>query len=137
MASSFEGVPVGRFNPSGRYYIEVAQDQMLGRTPQLTFISYFLQHKFLYYMVKRIKHSFTRINILPGPSCDNMLQPKLRSGEGCNTLSHGGFANVNMKKNVIHHCYNTFLSSTPGLNGNEALSCHVTPCINRNEAHGQ
>ena len=54
-----------------------------------------------------------------------MLQPELRSSEGCNTESHEGMANVNMEKNVILSLLYTFLSRTPGLNGNEALCCRV------------
>ena len=35
-----------------------------------------------------------------------MLQPDPRSGEGCNTLLHEGFANVNTRKRLLyHHCY--------------------------------
>ena len=47
------------------------------------------------------------------------------SGFGCNTLSHLGLANVNTEKNVISSLLYTFLSSTQGLNGNEALCCSV------------
>ena len=43
----------------------------------------------------------------------------------CNTLSHSGLANVNIEKNVVSPLLYTFLSSTPGLNGNEAICCHV------------
>ena len=43
-------------------------------------------------------------------------------GSGCITLSHLGLANLNMEKNVLVSLH-TFLSSTPGLNGNEALCC--------------
>ena len=50
---------------------------------------------------KRIKHSFPVINI-----CDNVLQPNQRSGEGCNTLLHEGFANVDTRKRMLYrHCY--------------------------------
>ena len=35
-----------------------------------------------------------------------MLQPDLRSGEGCNTLIHEGFANVKTRKRLLYsHCY--------------------------------
>ena len=35
-----------------------------------------------------------------------MLQPDLGSGEGCNTLIHKGFANVNTRKRLLYyHCY--------------------------------
>ena len=35
-----------------------------------------------------------------------MLQPEPRSGEGCNTLSHEGLANVNIRKGMLYrHCY--------------------------------
>ena len=35
-----------------------------------------------------------------------MLQPEPRSGEGCNTLSHEGLANVNIRKRMLYrHCY--------------------------------
>ena len=38
------------------------------------------------------------------PECDNVLQPDPRSGEDCNTLSHG-LANVNMGKRMLYrHC---------------------------------
>ena len=59
------------------------------------------------------------------PECDNVLQPVPQSGAGCNTLSHEVFTKVNTEKNVISSLLNTFLSSTPGLNGNEALCCRV------------
>ena len=40
------------------------------------------------------------------PECDNVLQPEPRSGEGCNTLSHEGLANVNIRKRMLYrHCY--------------------------------
>ena len=35
-------------------------------------------------------------------SCDNVLQPEPRSGEGCNTLSHEGLANVNIRKGKFY-----------------------------------
>ena len=54
-----------------------------------------------------------------------MLQPESGSGEGCNTLSHKGLANVNMEKNVTSSLLHTLMCSTPGLNGNEALCCRV------------
>ena len=43
-----------------------------------------------------------------------MLQPDPRSGEGCNTLLHEGFANVDTRKRMLYrHCnYYTFLAST-------------------------
>ena len=31
-----------------------------------------------------------------------MLQPEQRSGEGCNTLSHEGLANVNIRKGMLY-----------------------------------
>ena len=35
-----------------------------------------------------------------------MLQPDPRSSEGCNTLLHEGFANVNTRKRLLYrHCY--------------------------------
>ena len=35
-----------------------------------------------------------------------MLQPKPRSGDGCNTLSHEGMANVNIRIRMLYrHCY--------------------------------
>ena len=35
-----------------------------------------------------------------------MLQPEPRSDEGCNTLLHGGLANVNIRKGMLYrHCY--------------------------------
>ena len=53
-----------------------------------------------------------RLNILFGiltfakPECDTVLQPEPRSGEGCNTLSHKGLANVNIRKRMLYcHCY--------------------------------
>ena len=47
------------------------------------------------------------------------------SSLGFNTLLHLGLANVNTENNVISSLLYTFLSSTPGLNGNEALFCSV------------
>ena len=35
-----------------------------------------------------------------------MLQPEPRTGEGCNTLSHEGLANVNIRKGMLYrHLY--------------------------------
>ena len=35
-----------------------------------------------------------------------MLQPEPQSGEGYNTLSHEGLANVNIRKGMLYrHCY--------------------------------
>ena len=45
--------------------------------------------------------------------------PKTQRGEDCNT-SHESLTNVNMEKNLISSLLYTFLSSTLGLNGNEA-----------------
>ena len=45
--------------------------------------------------------------MLAKPECDNALQPEPRSGEGCNTLSHEGLANVNIRKTLLY----TFLST--------------------------
>ena len=39
----------------------------------------------------------------PRTECDNVLQPR---GSGCNTLSHSGLANVNIRKRMLYrHCY--------------------------------
>ena len=47
-----------------------------------------------------------RILTFAKPECDNVLQPEPRSGEGCNTLSHEGLANVNIRKRMLYrHCY--------------------------------
>ena len=56
---------------------------------------------------KRIKHSFPCIkSMFAKPKCDNVLQPDPRSGEGCNTLLHEGFANVDTGKRMLYrHCY--------------------------------
>ena len=48
---------------------------------------------------KRIKHSFP-CKTFTKPECDNVLQPDPRSDEGCNTLIHEGFANVNTRKRL-------------------------------------
>ena len=40
------------------------------------------------------------------PECDNVLQPKPPIGEGCNTLSQEGSANINIRKGMLYlHCY--------------------------------
>ena len=36
------------------------------------------------------------------PSCDNVLQPSPLRGSGCNTLSHSGLANVNIRKRMFY-----------------------------------
>ena len=75
-------------------------------------------------LMKRIKHYFPCIKRLESPMGDNVLEPKPRSsGSGYNTLSPSGLVNVNAKIHVISLLLYTFLSSTPGLNGNEALCC--------------
>ena len=54
---------------------------------------------------KRIKHSFP-VSTLAKPQCDNVLQPDPQSGEGCKTLLHEGFANVDTQKRMLYrHCY--------------------------------
>ena len=40
------------------------------------------------------------------PECDNVLQPDPRNGEGCNTLLHEGFANVNTQKRLLYRHFN-------------------------------
>ena len=55
---------------------------------------------FLPNIIKMIKHSFPRINVCQA-ECDNVLQPEPRSDEGCNTLSHEGLANVNIRKRML------------------------------------
>ena len=57
------------------------------------------------YCNKRIKILF-RVSTFAKPECDNVLQPDPRSGEGCNTLLHEGFANVDTRKRMLYrHCY--------------------------------
>ena len=54
---------------------------------------------------KRINILF-RVLTFAKPECVNVLQPDPRSGEGCNTLIHEGFANVNTRKRLLYrHCY--------------------------------
>ena len=54
---------------------------------------------------KRIKILF-RILMFAKPECDNVLKPEPGSSEGCNTLSHEGLANVNIRKRMLYrHCY--------------------------------
>ena len=49
-----------------------------------------------------------RVLTFAKPECHNVLQPSLIRGSGCNTLSHSGLANVNIRKGKLY----TFLSST-------------------------
>ena len=54
---------------------------------------------------KRINILF-RILTFAKPECDNVLQPEPRSGEGCNTFSHEGLVNVDIRKRMLYrHCY--------------------------------
>ena len=54
----------------------------------------------------RGKNILFRILTFAKPECGNVLQPEPRSGEGCNTLSHEGLANVNIRKRMLYrHCY--------------------------------
>ena len=73
---------------------------------------------------KRINPFFFGVLTFAKCECDNVLQHKPQ-GSCCNTLSHSDLANANMEKNVISSLLYTYLSSTLGLNGNEALCCHV------------
>ena len=43
-----------------------------------------------------------RILTFAKPSCDNVLQPSPLRGSGCNTLSHWGLANVNIRKKMFY-----------------------------------
>ena len=45
------------------------------------------------------------------PECDNVLQPEPEKGEGCNTLSHEGLANMKSEKNVMSSLFYTFFSA--------------------------
>ena len=63
--------------------------------------------------------------MLAEPECDNLLQTEPGRVVGCNTFSHKVLANVNTEKNVLSSLLYTSLSSTPGLNGNEALCCRL------------
>ena len=45
---------------------------------------------------------FFRILTLARPSCDNALQPSPLRGSGCNTLSHSGLADVNIRKRMFY-----------------------------------
>ena len=75
-------------------------------------------------MIKRIKNILVHVLTFTKPECENVLHPEPRSGEGCNTISHGGLANVNTENNVISSLLYTFLSSTPGLNGKPSASVY-------------
>ena len=59
-----------------------------------------------------------------------------RRSEGCNTLSHGGMANVNTEKNVISvlSLLYTFLSQHNGLKWQQSP---LLLCLNVNEARDQ
>ena len=76
-------------------------------------------------LFNKLKNILFRVLTLAKLECDNVLQPEQRSREGCNTLSHEALANINTENNVILSLFYIFLSSTPGLNDNEALCCHV------------
>ena len=43
-----------------------------------------------------------RILTFAKPSCDNVLQPSPLRGSGCNTLSHSGLANLNIRKRMFY-----------------------------------
>ena len=65
----------------------------------------FLQH-FKLQLLFRGKNIIFRVLTFAKPECDNVLQPEPRSGEGCNTLSHEGLANVDIRKGILYrHCY--------------------------------
>ena len=57
-------------------------------------LSHYLKTLILDYIVDimAILHSFAK------PSSNNVLQPSLIRGSGCNTLSHSGLANVDTHK---------------------------------------
>ena len=57
-----------------------------------------------------------------------MLQPDPRSGEGCNTLLHKGFANVNTRKTLLYrHCYKpSFLVQVFTIQSKNTLSKFLT-----------
>ena len=45
---------------------------------------------------------FLRILTFAKPECDNVLQPSPLRGSSCNTLSHSGLANVNIRKRMFY-----------------------------------
>ena len=63
---------------------------------------------FVYCKIDLIRgwNNLYRVLTFAKPECNNVLQPDPRSGEGCNTLLHEGFANVNTRKILLfRHCY--------------------------------
>ena len=47
-----------------------------------------------------------RVSMFANPECHNVLQPDLQSGEGCNTVLHEGFANIDTRIRMSYrHCY--------------------------------
>ena len=53
------------------------------------------------YKIMAILHSFAK------PSSNNVLQPSLIRGSGCNTLSHSGLANVDTHKIMFNLLFDT------------------------------
>ena len=43
-----------------------------------------------------------RVSTFAKPSCNNVLQPSLLRGSGCNTLSHSGLTNVETRKRMFY-----------------------------------
>ena len=53
-------------------------------------------------MLERKVYNNDDITFFAKPECDNVLLPEPRSGEGCNTLSHSGLANVIIRKKMFY-----------------------------------
>ena len=65
-----------------------------------------------FYNVIRGSNILLRILTFAKPERDNVLQSEQRSGEGCNTLSHEGLENVNIRKRMLYrHCYIPFFQA--------------------------
>ena len=83
-------------------------------------------------MLERKVYNNDDITFFAKPECDNVLLPEPRSGEGCNTLSHSGLANVIIRKKCfilllvyyfIYRMASSFENDTPCDGTNE-------PCCN-------
>ena len=65
-------------------------------------LSHYLETLILDYIVRNLYKIMAILHSFAKPSSDNVLQPSLIRGSGCNTLSHSGLANVDTHKIMFY-----------------------------------
>ena len=91
------------------YYCARAVEQPLSccsrlRMTEFSHLFFLLKIMYRYNLVME-KESKTLLHSFAKPSSNNVLQPTLIRGSGCNTLSHSGLANVDTHKIIVLSSY--------------------------------